>query len=91
MKETLETLILEPALEFRPDGKDAKDLDIAHFARYTAVVKDLLQIHERTSPTTVERQREKELFRDAIETLQQALYPWITKLRDRNRMYTTFL
>jgi hypothetical protein len=29
------------ALEFRPDGKDAKYLDIAHIAQYTAVLKDL--------------------------------------------------
>jgi alpha 1,3-mannosyltransferase len=90
LQEVLDSLILEPALEFRPDGKDTKDLDIGHIARHTAVLKDLLRIHERISPITRELQLEKESFQDTIEALQQTLYPWITQPTDGNRTYTTF-
>ena len=87
MNDVLDTLIIQPALEFRPDGKDAKDLDIGHIARNTAVLKDLLRIYEGLSPT---REQEKESFKRTIETLQQTLFPWITKPKDGSRTYTSF-
>lgn len=90
MNEALDTLIIQPALEFRPDGKYAKDLDIAHIARNTAVLKDLLRMYKRLSTTSTGLEHEKKSFKHAIETLQQTLYPWITKAKGGTGAYTSF-
>jgi alpha 1,3-mannosyltransferase len=86
----LDNIILDAALQFRPDAKDAKDRDIGHIARQTAVLKDLLNIYQRLPTSTRELQQERAQFQHTIEALQEALYPWITKAKDGNRTYTSF-
>jgi hypothetical protein len=86
----LNNIIIDASLQFRPNGKDVHDFDIAHLARQTAVMKDLLRIHDRLPTTTRELQEEEAAFRHTIETMQQALYPWITKPKDGNSTYHSF-
>lgn len=90
LTEVLDNIIADAALQFRPDGKDVKDLDVGHLARQTAVLGDLLRIYERISPSTRELQQERTAFQQTIETLQQTLYPWITKPKDGNATYASF-
>lgn len=89
MDEVLDTLIVQPALEFRPDGKDAKNLDIGHVARNTAVLKDLLGMYERLAQTTRQLNHEIESFKRTIEILQQTLYPWIANPKDGTGPYAS--
>ena len=90
LNQVLDTLIIQSALEFRPDGKNTKDLDIGHIARNTAVLKDLLRIYEQLYPKTRRLQEEKASFKDTIETLQETLYPWITTPKDGSQTYRSF-
>lgn len=70
-------IIADAALQFRPEAKDARDLDIAHIARQTAVLKDLLTIYEEI-PNTQEAYHDRQALRDTIDTMQRVLYPWTT-------------
>ena len=90
LTEVLDNIIADAALQYRPDGKDVRDFDIGHLARQTAVLNDLLRIYERISPSTRELQQERAAFHHTIESLQEALYPWITKPKDGYRMYPSF-
>lgn len=86
----LDSVIVDAAGQFQPEGKDVKDRDIAHLARQTAVLSDLLRIHQRIPTSTRELQQERAAFEHTIEAVQQALYPWITKPKDGNRTYNSF-
>jgi len=66
-------------------------MDIAHLARQTAVLNDLLRIYDRIPASSRELQQERAEFRHAIEAMQQALYPWITTPKDGNQTYTSFI
>lgn len=90
LDEVLRNIIIDAALQYRPDAKDARDMDIAHLARQTAVMKDLLRIYEKIPSTSRESQQEQAAFRHTIETMQQTLYPWITQAKDGNRTYNSF-
>ena len=76
LNDILNKIIADAALQFRPEAKNARDLDIAHIARQTTVLKDLLEIYDGISTTHA---KDRQALRDTIEIMQQALYPWITK------------
>jgi Mannosyltransferase putative len=86
----LNNILIDAAMQFHPDGKDVKNLDMAHLARQTAVLSDLLRVYERIPTTTRELQEERAAFRHTIEAMQQALYPWITQAKDGKRTYDSF-
>lgn len=86
----LNNIVIDAALQYRPDAKDARDMDVAHLARQTAVLRDLLRIYEKLPSTSRESQQEQAAFRHTIETMQQVLYPWITQAKDGNRTYNSF-
>ena len=66
-------------------------MDAAHLARQTAVLNDLIGIYHRIPTTSRDLQKERTEFRQTIEAMQQALYPWITTPnRDGNRTYISF-
>ena len=90
LDEILNNIVIDAALQYRPDGKDVRDMDVAHLARQTAVMKDLLRIYEKIPSTSREFQQEQAAFRHTIETMQQVLYPWITQAKDGNRTYDSF-
>ena len=90
LTELLDTVVVDAALEFRPESENAKDLDIGHIARHTTVLRDLLRIYDRIVPLTRELQQEQAAFRHTIESLQQILYPWITQPMDGEQGYTSF-
>ena len=86
----LNNIVIDAALQYRPDAKDARDMDVAHLARQTAVLRDLLRIYEKIPSTSRESQQEQAAFRHTIEAMQQVLYPWITQAKDGNRTYNSF-
>ena len=90
LTEVLDTFILDAAVQFHPESEDAKDLDIGHVARHSAVLRELLRIYDRLTPPTRELQQEQAAFKHTIESLQQILYPWITQPKDGKRTYATF-
>jgi len=85
----LNHILADAALQFHPNAKDVKDHDIAHLARQTAVLSDLLKIYARIPTTSRELQKEREQFRHTIESMQHALYPWITKPKDGKHHYSS--
>jgi hypothetical protein len=90
LDEVLNNIVIDAALQYRPEGKDVRDMDVAHLARQTAVLKDLLRIYEKIPATSRESQLEQAAFRHTIESMQQVLYPWITQAKDGNRTYNSF-
>lgn len=58
-------------------------------ARQTAVLNDLLRIYRRIDRTP-ESEFERAAFQQAIELLQQSLYPWITAAKEGDRSYLSF-
>ena len=82
-------IVVQGALQFEPNGKDVKDLDLDHLARQTAILNDLLRIYGRIDRTR-ESEFERAAFRDTIEALQQSLYPWITAAKGDRRSYISF-
>jgi len=67
-------------------------MDLGHIARYSAVLKDLVRIHNEIIPWTNEDQHEKAAIRQTIDIVQEALYPWITQPdKDGNQMFSSIL
>ena len=89
MNEILTKIIADAAVQFRPDAKDARDLDIAHIARQTTVLKDLLRIYEGI-PTTQAFHKDRQALRDTIDKMQRALYPWITQSKGHHEYSSLF-
>jgi alpha 1,3-mannosyltransferase len=82
----LKDVIADSALQFHPNAKNVKDMDLGHIARHTAAMNDLLNVHAHTPATTFERTS----IRQTIYTIQEALYPWITKPKDsENSTYSS--
>jgi alpha 1,3-mannosyltransferase len=70
----LNRIVVDAALQCHPNAETAKDRDIECVARQTAVLNDLLKINKDIAPTNPV----SESFRDTINRIQKALYPWIT-------------
>jgi len=83
-------ILTDAARQYRPNGKESKDLDIAHVARHTSVMADLLRITKQQIATATESPEVRDEFAQTVESLQQILYPWITHPEgDDNRTYTS--
>lgn len=61
-------------------------MDIAHIARQTAIMNELLDIYNKLPAQHADRQA----FRDTIETMQRGLYPWITRPIWQYNSYNSF-
>ena len=85
----LKEIIVDAALQFRPNGKNVKDQDLDHLSRQTVVLNDLLRIYKRIDPAP-EFEPERAAFRGTIESMQQALYPWITAAKNGRKAYKSF-
>jgi len=67
-------------------------MDLGHIARYSAVLKDLVRIHNEIIPSTKESQHEKEAIRQTIDIVQEALYPWLTQPDEEgNQIFSSML
>jgi hypothetical protein len=89
LHEVLQEIIADAAWQFRPTGRNVKDQDIDHLSRQTAVLNDLLRIYKRIDPAR-EYDSERAAFRESIESIQRALYPWITAGQNGRKAYRTF-
>jgi len=91
LKEVLNEIIIDAAKQFHPNAKDAKDKDIGHLARQTAVLQDLLRIYNRINSSNSAFDDERHLFESTINELQTFLYPWITAPSlEGSATYSTF-
>jgi hypothetical protein len=88
LDDILSKIIADAALQFRPEAPDVKDLDIAHIARQTTVLKDLLEICEGI-PNSQALRKDREALRHTIDIMQKALYPWITQATGGHRSYSS--
>lgn len=73
-------LIVENAnRSYHPDRY--KDLDLAEFTRQTTIFKELWNIYENFPPSeydSTSTRTDRLAVRDALDTLQKILFPWIT-------------
>jgi hypothetical protein len=75
----LGSMLAADAEQFNPE---AKNHDLPYIARHTGLLSDLVKIYTH-NPTM----DEGNLFRQHINMIQQALYPWITASKDGNSAY----
>jgi hypothetical protein len=89
LNDILNKIIVDAAVQFRPEAKDARDLDIAHIARQTTVLKELFEIYEGI-PTTQAFHKDRQALWDTIEKMQRTLYPWVTQTKGHHGYSSLF-
>lgn len=84
--QVLDKIVVDAALQYNPDSRH---LDIGYHAQQTSIMVDLIRLYRQLDNST--SAGERKAIRDAIDTMQQILYPWITKSTNGPPRYRSIL